>query len=136
VIDDFTHQPRAGDGVPRDLREGEVPVQRIGDSMQLLADEASSCVRAQQPGLPFFLSLQFNAPHWPWMGPEDEAVSCALKDLFHYEGGNLQTYGRRVKWNGGLLPITDDVFTHGLTPDIQADRYLPYREKRQLPGSP
>jgi hypothetical protein len=200
VIDDFTHQPHAGARGPRDLWEGEVPVQRIGDSTQLLADEASSCVRAQQPGLPFFPSLHFTAPHCPWVVPEDEAVSRALKDLFHYEGGSLQTYGsmvrwlmlcwcykskaqarrgvrdgdfkvlkindneflcdvvqesrdranlrekhpqvferlrrRWVEWDGDLLPITDDVCTHGLTADIQADRYLPCRVKRQLPGSP
>ena len=41
----------------------------------------------------------------------------------------------RLRWSKGLLPITDDAFTHGLTPDIQADRYVPYREKRQPPGS-
>jgi hypothetical protein len=29
------------------------------------------------------------------------------------------------RWNEGFLPITDEVFTHGVTPDIQADRYAP-----------
>ena len=29
------------------------------------------------------------------------------------------------EWNDEMLPITDEVFTHGVTPDIQADRYVP-----------
>ena len=28
-------------------------------------------------------------------------------------------------WNAQFLPITDEVITHGLSPDIQADRYAP-----------
>jgi hypothetical protein len=37
------------------------------------------------------------------------------------------------EWNSGFLPITDEVFTHGVTPDIQADRYAPERARRALP---
>lgn len=29
------------------------------------------------------------------------------------------------EWNADFLPITDDVFTHGLRPETQADRYVP-----------
>ena len=29
------------------------------------------------------------------------------------------------QWNAQFLPITDEVITHGLSPDIQADRYVP-----------
>ena len=39
-----------------------------------------------------------------------------------------------ARWNEGFLPITDDVFTHGLTPDIQADRYSPQTARRVLPS--
>ena len=46
---------------------------------------------------PFLLSLHFTAPHWPWVGPQDEAVSRSLDDLFHYDGGNLRVYGRMVE---------------------------------------
>jgi hypothetical protein len=35
-------------------------------------------------------------------------------------------------WNAQFLPITDEVFTHGVTPDIQADRYAPERANRGL----
>jgi arylsulfatase A-like enzyme len=96
VIDYFTHQPRAGAGEPRDLYEGELPVERAGYYTQILADEAAAFVRAQTAAQPYFLSLHFTAPHWPWVGPEDEAVSRSLTDLMHYDGGNLKTYAKMV----------------------------------------
>jgi len=34
------------------------------------------------------------------------------------------------QWNQTQLPITDEVFTHGVTPDIQADRYAPDKGQR------
>lgn len=102
VIDYFTHQPRAGVDVAPDLWQGEgegppVPVQRSGYYTQVLADEASAWLRRQHAQQPFFLSLHFTAPHWPWVGPEDEAVSRQLTDLYHYDGGSLATYGRMVQ---------------------------------------
>ena len=45
---------------------------------------------------PFFLSLHFNAPHWPWEGQEDEAESRRIKELADYDGGSLKTYARMV----------------------------------------
>ena len=97
AIDYFTHKPGVGEAVPRDLYEGEVPVERVGYYTQLLADEASAWIGQQSQDKPFFLSLHFTAPHWPWVGPEDEEVSRKLKDLFHYDGGNLATYARMVR---------------------------------------
>lgn len=97
AIDYFTHKPGVGEAVPRDLYEGEVPVERVGYYTQLLADEAERWIGEQTAEQPFFLSLHFTAPHWPWVGPEDEALSHQLKDLFHYNGGNLATYARMVR---------------------------------------
>lgn len=167
AIDYFTHKPGVGDAVPRDLYEGEVPVERVGYYTQLLADASSDWLRQRRAGTPFFLSLHFTAPHWPWVGPEDEAVSRSLGDLFHYDGGNLEVYSRMVRsldaavgqvlevldtqglsenkhpevfvrlrnewlsWNEQFPPITDEVSTHGVTPDVQADRYAPERSTRE-----
>ena len=97
VIDYFTHQPRAGADVARDLWEDEVPVERVGYYTQILADEATAYLQTLDTARPFFLSLHFTAPHWPWVGPDDEAVSRSLTDLFHYDGGNLQIYGKMVR---------------------------------------
>jgi arylsulfatase A-like enzyme len=97
AIDYFTHKPGVGEAVARDLYEGEVPVERVGYYTQLLADEASAWIGQQSAGTPFFLSLHFTAPHWPWVGPEDEHISRDLTDIFHYDGGDLHTYARMVR---------------------------------------
>ena len=100
AIDYFTHKPAVGDHVSRDLYEGEVPVERVGYYTQLLADEVTQYIRAQaEQGQisPYFLSLHFTAPHWPWEGPADEAVARSLKDLFHRDGGNLRIYATMVR---------------------------------------
>lgn len=97
AVDYFTHKPGVGEQVPRDLWEGDVPIERVGYYTQLLADEACAWIGEQSAQQPFLLSLHFTAPHWPWVGPEDEALSRELKDLFHYDGGNLATYARMVR---------------------------------------
>ncbi|MFT4240701.1 MAG: sulfatase-like hydrolase/transferase [Acidovorax sp.] len=98
VVDYFTHKPGVGEHVPRDLWEGDLPVERTGYYTHVLADEAEAYVRGRQGSQrPFFLSLHFTAPHWPWEGPGDEAVSRELKDLFHYDGGSLRKYGEIVE---------------------------------------
>lgn len=49
---------------------------------------------------PFLISLHFNAPHWPWEGPEDIAESRRVTGpggtLFDIDGGTLATYGKMV----------------------------------------
>jgi len=97
AIDYFTHKPGVGPQVKEDLYEGEVPVHQIGYYTDLLGARAVDFVRAQQPGKPFLLSLHYTAPHWPWEGPGDEAVSRDISNIFHYDGGDLATYGRMVE---------------------------------------
>jgi len=51
---------------------------------------------------PFFLSLHFSAPHWPWQSKDDMEESIRLAkspnpmSIFHYDGGDLETYGEMV----------------------------------------
>ena len=97
AIDYFTHKPGVGAHVPCDLYEGEVPVERVGYYTQVLADEAVHYTRTHEAQGPFLVSLHFTAPHWPWEGPEDEAVSRTLTGLLHYDGGNLKTYATMVR---------------------------------------
>lgn len=98
AIDYFSHRPGVGTERPRDLWEGSEPVERTGYYTALLGEEGAAHVRAQAgQGAPWLLSLHFTAPHWPWVGPEDEAVSRGLRDLFHYDGGNLAVYARMVE---------------------------------------
>jgi arylsulfatase A-like enzyme len=85
-----------GPDVPEDLREGEVPVHKTGYYTDLLADRAVDYIGKQDKAKPFFLSLHFTAPHWPWEGPDDEAVSREIGSLFHHDGGSLATYAKIV----------------------------------------
>jgi arylsulfatase A-like enzyme len=50
-------------------------------------------------GRPFLMSLHFNAPHWPWEAPGDEAESNRLQtaSLRDFDGGTQQTYRRMIQ---------------------------------------
>src|SRR5689334_13420812 len=56
--------------------------------------------RVSPPGRlqPFLLSLHFNAPHWPWEAPGDQAESERLRgrDPIHWDGGSQETYRRMI----------------------------------------
>jgi arylsulfatase A-like enzyme len=100
AIDYFTHKPGVGTHIPRGLYEGEVAVERVSYYTQILADASSQYIKnhgQQRQAPPFFVSLHFTAPHWPWEGPEDEDVSRTLTDLRHYDGGNLAAYATMVR---------------------------------------
>jgi arylsulfatase A-like enzyme len=98
AIDYFTHRSGVGSKAPPDLYEGEVAVDKIGYYTGLVTDRAVSYLgeRARERRKPFFLSLHYTAPHWPWEGPGDQQISRGLTDLFHYDGGNQAIYGRMV----------------------------------------
>ncbi|WP_349743687.1 sulfatase family protein [Roseateles cavernae] len=116
VIDYFTHKPGVGTEVARDLYEDELPVERAGYYTQILADEAAAYLSdPARHDAPFLLSLHFTAPHWPWEGPEDEAVSRDLRSLFHYDGGSQATYGRMVQaLDGAVGQVLDTLAARGL----------------------
>ena len=57
----------------------------------------SSAWRAHRTSAPFFLSLHYTAPHWPWETRDDAALAQEVKDnLFHLHGGNIHTYRRMI----------------------------------------
>jgi arylsulfatase A-like enzyme len=46
---------------------------------------------------PFFLSLHYTAPHWPWETRADSGVAVEVKaNLFHLNGGSIDTYRRMI----------------------------------------
>lgn len=96
-VDYFTHKSGAADTNTHDLWDGEVPVEEAGYLTDLLGDRAVKVIAeyaaARQP---FFLSLHFNAPHWPWEGRDDEAESRRIRNLMDYDGGSLKTYAKMV----------------------------------------
>jgi arylsulfatase A-like enzyme len=93
--DYFTHKDANGEG---DLFEMEVPVERVGYITDLITERAVDFLRRRRAA-PFFLSLNYTAPHWPWEGPNDEAVSRALaRGLGGFlSGGSLKVYAEMMK---------------------------------------
>jgi len=97
AIDYYSHKnPRGED----DLWDGDVPIHQTGYLTDLLGDRAVETIdgyAAQRR--PFLLSLHFNAPHWPWEAPGDQAVSERLLGgrLRHFDGGTQRTYARMVQ---------------------------------------
>ncbi|MBP7335577.1 sulfatase-like hydrolase/transferase [Niveispirillum sp.] len=92
--DYFTHLAH-GDpaGAEDGLFDGRQPAKDVGYLTDLLTDRAVAEIgQAAKARQPLFLSLHYTAPHWPWEGPEDEAVARSLKDIRHYDGGSLKTY--------------------------------------------
>ena len=96
AIDYYSHN---GTDQKPDLWDGDVPVQQSGYMTNLLGDRAVAAVNTYARGTqPFFLSVHFNAPHWPWEAPGDQAESERLRsgNLFHYDGGTQKTYQRMI----------------------------------------
>lgn len=96
AIDYFTHKAGVGENAKEDLYEDEVPVHKVGYYTDLIADRAIDFINTKNTNKPFFLSLHFTAPHWPWEGPNDEKVSREISSIAHYDGGNLAAYAKMV----------------------------------------
>jgi len=96
AVDYYSHN---GTDQKPDLWDNDVPVERAGYMTQLLGDRAVQVVNAYaKERRPFFISLHFNAPHWPWEAPGDEAESQRIRatGLVHYDGGSQKTYQRMI----------------------------------------
>ncbi len=98
-VDYFTHCSSSGQ---HDLFEGESPKHEVGYLTDLLSVRAVQHVRrraaeARAGTKPFFLSLHYTAPHWPWETRDDAAIAPSLAaNLFHLQGGNVETYRRMI----------------------------------------
>jgi arylsulfatase A-like enzyme len=95
--DYFLHQN--GLGQP-DLYENLTPVERNGYLTDLLTERAVNYVKKSRSA-PFFLSLQYTAPHWPWQGPKGgERVLFSDKTpepTTMAAGGSLELYAQMMK---------------------------------------
>ena len=70
-------------------------------------------------GGPFFLSLHYTAPHWPWETRDDEALAAEVRDnLFHLHGGNIHTYRRMIEhMDEGIGRIVGALEARGIARD-------------------
>ena len=97
TLDYYSHRNARGED---DLWDGDVAIQQSGYMTDLLGDRAVATIeRHARAERPFLLSLHFNAPHWPWEAPGDQAESDRLHGsrLRHYDGGTQATYARMVQ---------------------------------------
>ncbi|MBS0430393.1 MAG: sulfatase-like hydrolase/transferase [Proteobacteria bacterium] len=95
-VDYFTHCDSRG---THDLYEGAEASKAEGYLTDLLSRRAVDYVdrMAQDGNAPFFLSLHYTAPHWPWETREDADRAPAVKDnLFDLAGGNIHVYRRMI----------------------------------------
>jgi arylsulfatase A-like enzyme len=97
-VDYFTHASNNG---THDLYSNEEEKYEDGYLTDLISHKAVDFVNRMAPsasqGTPFFLSLHYTAPHWPWETREDHALAQEVKDnLFHLHGGNIHTYHRMI----------------------------------------
>ncbi len=96
--DYFTHNLSNGSVVTAGLIEGGAPTSRHGYLTDLLGERAiAETERAVKAGVPLYLSLHFTAPHWPWEGPEDEAISKPYAKPEEADYGSLATYAAMVE---------------------------------------
>jgi arylsulfatase A-like enzyme len=97
ALDYFTHKSGIANTDTEDLWDQDAKVHQAGYLTELLGDRAVSVIESYATTqAPFFLSLHFNAPHWPWEGPGDEAESKRISALVDYDGGDQATYARMV----------------------------------------
>ena len=97
AIDYYSHKNTRGEP---DLWDNDTTIEQTGYLTDLLGDRAVDAINAYaKQEKPFLLSLHFNAPHWPWEAPGDQAESTRLEGtrLRHYDGGTQRTYARMVQ---------------------------------------
>jgi arylsulfatase A-like enzyme len=75
------------------LYDNEIPVTQEGYMTDLLREQAILFLQRKHKK-PFFLSIQFNAPHWPWQGPTDKKYSDSMP---WREGGSPLIFSEMMK---------------------------------------
>jgi arylsulfatase A-like enzyme len=110
----YTH---CGEGGEHDLYEGETPVEQIGYVTDMLSARACAHVRAASArSEPYFLSLHYTAPHWPWSAPsnEDAARVRELDRKQLLSGGSIRIYAEMMQiLDRGIGEVIDEVRRSG-----------------------
>ena len=116
-VDYFTHCSSAG---KHDMYVGEEEKQVEGYLTDLISQHSVDYVNRMadgaKNGTPFFLSMHYTAPHWPWETRDDEALAQEVKNnLFHLHGGNIHSYQRMIHhMDEGIGQVMDALRAHGL----------------------
>jgi arylsulfatase A-like enzyme len=76
-----------------DLYENDTLVYPRGYLTDLFTQKSVDFIK-QKHNKPFFLSINFNAPHWPWQGPSDKAYPDSVDFT---AGGSPSVYAAMMK---------------------------------------
>jgi arylsulfatase A-like enzyme len=79
-----------------DLYRGSEEVHVEGYLTDVLTDKAVEFIERQQSS-PFFLSLHYTAPHWPWETRSDGPEAKRIKSIVHTDGGSVGTYVEMIR---------------------------------------
>ncbi|MGQ0649347.1 MAG: sulfatase-like hydrolase/transferase [Gemmatimonadaceae bacterium] len=91
--------------------DGERRIQVEGYVTDLFTDRAVGYI-SRTHDAPFFLNLQYNAPHWPWQGPVDAVYPDSLRWV---RGGSPEVYARMMEsLDHGVRRVIDALRTSGI----------------------
>ena len=90
AADYISHQ---GDNRKPDLYENSNPIVEEGYLTDLFSQKAIAFLKGAHDK-PFFLTLNYNAPHWPWQGPGDKAYADTVN---FRSGGSPATFASMMK---------------------------------------
>jgi arylsulfatase A-like enzyme len=118
-VDYFTHCANNG---THDLWEGDADTPTEGYLTDLISKRAVDFIERAAPGAhadqPFFMSMHYTAPHWPWETRDDAALAQTpgvRNNLFHLDGGNIHTYHRMIHhMDEGIGWVMDALRQQGL----------------------
>lgn len=104
-----------GDLRTHDLYENDDAVYPEGYLTDLFSQKAIAFIKRSHKK-PFFLTLTYNAPHWPWQGPGDKAYADSVN---YRSGGSPAVYAAMMKsldnGIGRILKTLDDEQLSGQT---------------------
>ena len=91
------------------------PVERAGYVTDILSERAAAWIAAASARPePYFLSLHYTAPHWPWSAPSVEAAAARQREIERTElteGGNTRIYGDMMQsLDAGIGRVLDAVW--------------------------
>ncbi len=104
-----------GDGHTHDLYENDKLVYPEGYLTDLFSEKTITFLK-QPHSKPFFLAITFNAPHWPWQGPNDKPYEDSIN---FRSGGSPAIYAAMMKSLddavGNIMKALDDEKLSGNT---------------------